>query len=181
MNYLVLIENKQEELPSLVNESNLNQESIKDGMTVKGCNSCIQAIEQCVKKSHPSLRPNAGVAFFVELNDQERLVVVQEIKKTYSRIINVDEVVKAIRTALLEDHGLQIYGVVLLKTGSLPKKLDRKIDYHACQNAFLDDSWDAIHTWTLNPQQDLQQLQADVNALLEHVQMYIEQSQFKVS
>ncbi|MBC1213130.1 hypothetical protein GNE08_02685 [Trichormus variabilis ARAD] len=181
MNYLVLIENAQKELPHLVNESNLKQESIKNIISIRGCNHCTQTIEQCVKQSHPSLRPNAGVAFSVEVNDKERLVVVQEVKKTYSRILNVDEVIKAIRTALLEEYGLQIYAVVLLKTGSLPKKSDRKIDRHACQRAFLNASWDAIHTWTINPQQDLQQLQIDVNALLENVQMYVQQAQFKVS
>ncbi|BAY23187.1 amino acid adenylation domain-containing protein [Calothrix sp. NIES-2100] len=181
MNNLVLIEKQPEELHKLINESNLKQESIKDIITIRGCNHCTQAIEQSVKQSHPSLRPNAGVAFSVEINDRERLVVVQEVKKTYLRILNVDEVIKAIRTAILEEHGLQIYAVVLLKTGSLPKKSDRKIDRHACQNTFLNANWNAIHTWTVNPQQDLQQLQADVNALLETVQMCVQQAQLKVS
>ncbi len=132
-----------------------------------------------MKHSHRCLRRSAVVAFSVEVNYQERLVVLQEVKRIYLRILNADEVIKTIRSAALEEHGLQIYAVVLLKTGSLPKYSNGKIDSHSCQNAFLNASLDAIHTWTVNPQQDLQQLQADVDALLENVQMF--QQALKVS
>ncbi|MFN6478178.1 hypothetical protein [Nostoc sp. DedQUE07] len=181
MNFLVLVNQQQEEI-QIVDESNLNlnKHSVRNIISIRGANYSTQAIEKTVTQSHPSLRQNAGVAFTVEVNYQERLVVIQEVKRTYSRILNVDEVIPAIRFAVLEEHGLQIYAVVLLKATSLPKDSDGKIDRQTCQKIFLNASLNAIHTWTVNPQQDLQQLQADVDALLENIQMS-QQAQFKVS
>jgi acyl-CoA synthetase (AMP-forming)/AMP-acid ligase II len=168
MNNLLLLSNRQKVQ---------NIEIIK----VQGSNYYPQAIEKSLKQSHPSLRPNAGVVFSIEVDYQERLVVLQEVKKTYSRILNVTEVIKAIRAAALEEHGLQVYTVVLLKTGSLPKDSHGKIDRDSCRDLFLNTNFDSLHTWTVKPQEDLQQLQIDVNTLLENVQMLAQQAQFKVS
>ncbi|WP_375495099.1 hypothetical protein [uncultured Nostoc sp.] len=183
MNFLVLVTEQQKEVQNFVDESNLNlnKHFVRNIISIRGANYSTQAVEKTANQSHPSLRKNAGVAFPVEVNYQERLVVIQEVKRTYLRILNVDEVIQAIRSAVLEEHGLQIYAVVLLKAISLPKDSDGKIDRQTCQKIFLNASLDAIHTWTVNPQQDLQQLQADVDALLENIQMSIQQTQFKVS
>ncbi|WP_017654184.1 hypothetical protein [Fortiea contorta] len=168
MNNLLMLNNRQE-------VQNI------DIIKIQGNNYYPQAIEKSLQQSHPCLRPNAGVVFSLEVNYQERLVVLQEVKRTYSRILNKDEVIKAIRAAALEEHKLQIYSVALLKANSLPKDAQGKIDRNACQDYFLKTNLDALHTWTINPQQDLQQLQTDVNALLENVQKFAQQTQFKVS
>ena len=174
MNHLVLVNPQQQQVQKLFDKSNLNQQLVNDVISIRGHNYHTQAIEKTVKQSHPSLKPSAGVVFSVEVNYQERLVVLQEVKRAYSRIFNADEVIKAIRSAVLEEHELQIYAVVFLKAGSIPKDSTGKIDYHACRNAFLNASLDAIHTWTVNHEQDLQQLQKDVDALLEQMQVFVQ-------
>ncbi len=174
MNHLVLVNPQKEKVQNLVDKSDLNQQFVDDVISIRGCNYHTQAIEKTVKHSHPSLKPSAGVVFSVEVNYQERLVVLQEVKRSYSRIFNADEVIKAIRSAVLEEHELQFYAVVFLKAGSILKDSTGKIDYHACRNAFLNTSLDAIHNWTVNPQQDLQQLQKDVDALLEQMQLFVQ-------
>jgi acyl-CoA synthetase (AMP-forming)/AMP-acid ligase II/acyl carrier protein len=144
---------------------------IKDVIIIRGRNHYPQDIEITVENSHPALRKGAGAAFSVEVNYQEKLVVVQEVERAYLRKLDTDEVIKAVRGAVSEHHELQVYAVVLIKTASIPKTSSGKIQRHACKNGFLNSSLDAVFTWTLNTQQDLLQLYSDVDSLLEQIQL----------
>ena len=56
----------------------------------------------------------------------------------------------AIRQAVTEEFELQVYAVVLLKAGSLPKTSSGKIQRHACRASFLKDEFVALATWRAN-------------------------------
>jgi acyl-CoA synthetase (AMP-forming)/AMP-acid ligase II/acyl carrier protein len=143
---------------------------LKDMMIIRGQNHYPQDIELTVQKSHPALRPNCGAAFSVEIDGVEQLVITQEIERTYLRQLDVDEVVKSIRQAVSEQHQLQVYAIVLLKTASIPKTSSGKIQRHACRVGFLNGSLDVVGDWTANLEQtDLLQLQAKVKDLREQV------------
>jgi acyl-CoA synthetase (AMP-forming)/AMP-acid ligase II/acyl carrier protein len=146
---------------------------IKDIIIIRGRNHYPQDIETTVEKSHPALRAGTGAAFSVEVNFQEKLVVVQEVERAYLRNLKGDEVIKAIRSSVSDQHELQVYAVVLLKTASIPKTSSGKIQRHACRTGFLNASLDMLETWTLNPQQDLLQLDSDVDSLLEQIQLSV--------
>ncbi|MEH2411672.1 AMP-binding protein [Nostoc sp.] len=143
---------------------------IKDVIIIRGRNHYPQDIEVTVEQSHPALRAGAGAAFSVEVNSQEKLVVVQEVERAYLRNLKGDEVIKAIRSSISEQHELQVYAVVLLKTASIPKTSSGKIQRHACRTGFLNASLDALDAWKLNPQQDLLQLHSNLDSLLEQIQ-----------
>lgn len=144
---------------------------LKDLIIIRGRNYYPQDIELTVERSHPALRPACGAAFAVEVNGVERLGVAQEVQRTYLRNLDVDEVVGAIRKAVSQEHELQLYAVVLLLTGSIPKTSSGKIQRYACRAGFLDGSLDVVGKWTGNPQQiDLDQLRAEVESLWKHVQ-----------
>ena len=144
---------------------------IKDIIIIRGQNHYPQDIELTVQKSHSALRPNCGAAFSMEVEGVERLVIVQEVERSYLRQLAVDEIVKVIRQAVSEQHQLQVYAVVLLRTASIPKTSSGKIQHHACRDAFLSGSLDIVGTWTASLQQiDLLELQQEVEALLEKVQ-----------
>jgi acyl-CoA synthetase (AMP-forming)/AMP-acid ligase II/acyl carrier protein len=143
---------------------------LKDMMIIRGQNHYPQDIELTVHNSHPALRANCGAAFSVEIEGVEQLVITQEIERTYLRQLDVDEVVKTIRQAVSEQHQLQVYAIVLLKTASIPKTSSGKVQRHACRVGFLDKSLDVVGDWTANLEQtDLQQLQAEVDDLWEQV------------
>ncbi|MBV7339837.1 AMP-binding protein [Chloroflexi bacterium TSY] len=120
---------------------------LKDMIVVRGCNYYPQDIELSVERSHGALRPGCGAAFSIEIEGDERLVVVQEVKRTEMRGLNMDEVVGAIRKAVSEEHGLQLYAVRLLKVGRIPKTSSGKIQRHACQDGFFADTLDTIGGW----------------------------------
>jgi acyl-CoA synthetase (AMP-forming)/AMP-acid ligase II len=58
---------------------------IKDVIIIRGRNHYPQDIELTVAQSHPALRPGHGTAFGLEVKGKERLVVVQEVRRSYSR------------------------------------------------------------------------------------------------
>ncbi|NMF65577.1 AMP-dependent synthetase [Brasilonema octagenarum UFV-E1] len=143
---------------------------LKDMMIIRGQNHYPQDIEFTVENSHPALRANCGAAFSVEIDGVEQLVITQEIERTYLRQLDVDQVVKSIRQAVSEQHQLQVYAIVLLKTASIPKTSSGKVQRHACRVGFLDKSLDVVGDWTANlTETDLQQLQAEVDNLWEQV------------
>jgi len=100
-------------------------------------------IELTVEKAHGALRPGCGAAFSVDIEEEERLVIVQEVKRQY-RKANLEEVIFAIRQAVAEEHGLQVHAVVLVRAGSVPKTSSGKIQRHACRSRFLEKRLDVL-------------------------------------
>ncbi len=123
---------------------------LKDLIIIRGRNHYPQDIELTVEQCHPALRPACGVAFSVDAMSEEQLVIVHEVERQY-RNLNVDEVVEAIRQAVAEHHELQVYAVVLIKTGSIPKTSSGKLQRNACRQGFLAGTFDVVGAWTLPP------------------------------
>ena len=116
---------------------------IKDVIIIRGCNYYPQDIELSVEKSHEGLRSNSGAAFSVSL-EEEKLVVVQEVERNYLRTLNFPQVVETIRKAVLEQHSLPVYAVVLIKPGTIPKTSSGKIQRHLCRTKFMENTLEII-------------------------------------
>ena len=144
---------------------------IKDLLIVRGQNHYPQDIELTVEQSHLALKPGCGAAFTVDIKNEERLVVVQEVERNYLRKLDVGEVVKSIHQAVTAQHSLQIYAAVLVKTGSIPKTSSGKIQRHACRSGFLAGSLNVIEDWSENPQGKAKfiNLQTEVDSLLREL------------
>ncbi|MDF5721980.1 MAG: amino acid adenylation domain-containing protein [Rhizonema sp. PD37] len=117
---------------------------LKDLIVIRGRNHYPQDIEKTVEQSHPALQLSSSAAFSIEAAFEERLVIAIEVKRTYLRNLDVGEVIKAIRQMVVEEYELQVYGVLLLKTGSIPKTSSGKIQRHACKAGFLNESLDIV-------------------------------------
>jgi 8-amino-7-oxononanoate synthase len=110
---------------------------MKDLIIIRGLNHYPQDIERTVERSHEALREGYGAAFAVEVGDEERLVVVQEIERRYIRKIDAEAVIGDIRRSVSQEHGIQAYAVVLLKTSSLPKTTSGKVQRNLCREHFI--------------------------------------------
>jgi acyl-CoA synthetase (AMP-forming)/AMP-acid ligase II/acyl carrier protein len=132
---------------------------LKDLIIIRGHNHYPQDIELTVEQSHPALRIAGGAAFTVEVDGVERLAIAHEVERNYLRQLKVDEVVGAIRQAIFEAHELQVYAVVLLKTGTLPKTSSGKIQRYACRSAFLAGTLEVVGHWQ-EPASNLVDLQS---------------------
>lgn len=113
---------------------------LKDLIILRGRNHYPQDIEATVAVSHPSLLRSGSAAFSVEVDEQEELVVVQEVKSRTSPETSV-EIYASIRQALAEDHALKPYAVILLKPNMIPKTSSGKVRRSACRIKFLTDAF----------------------------------------
>ncbi len=120
---------------------------LKDLIIIRGQNHYPQDIEVTVEQSHPALRITGGAAFSIEVNGVERLVITQEVKRHYLRHLDVDEVVAAIRQTISQVHELQVYAILLLRTGSIPKTSSGKIQRYSCRNGFLENTLEIVGQW----------------------------------
>ncbi len=116
----------------------------KDLIIIRGRNLYPQDIELTVERSYPSLRSESGAAFTftVELDNEEKLVVVQELE--FRAKPNIEEVIAAIRQAVAEEHEVQVYAVVLIKGGSIPKTSSGKIQRRATRAEFLAGNLEVV-------------------------------------
>ncbi|MCC2650942.1 MAG: hypothetical protein K0Q60_1097 [Microvirga sp.] len=108
---------------------------LKDLIIIRGRNHSPQDIELTVERSHAALRPSCGAAFSVEVEEEERLVVVQEMD--HRAEANIDEMAAAIRQAIGEQHELQVHAIVLIRPGSLAKTSSGKVQRHLARAKFL--------------------------------------------
>ncbi|MBV9792054.1 MAG: AMP-binding protein, partial [Chloroflexi bacterium] len=116
---------------------------LKDLIIIRGRNHYPQDIELTVAQSHPALRPSSGAAFSIDVQGEERLVIVQEVERQH-RKTDPTAIVDAIRAAVATQHDVQVYAVVLLRPGGIPKTSSGKIQRHACRSGFLANTLDVL-------------------------------------
>jgi amino acid adenylation domain-containing protein len=114
----------------------------KDLIIIRGRNLYPQDIELTAEKSHPSLRLGSCAAFAVEVDNEERLVVVQELE--FRAKPNYEEVISNLRQAVAEEHEIQIYAVLLIKPGTISKTSSGKIQRRATKAAFIGNNLDIV-------------------------------------
>ncbi|MHC5853048.1 amino acid adenylation domain-containing protein [Nostoc sp.] len=119
----------------------------KDLIIIRGRNLYPQDIELTAECSHSSLHSGASAAFTAEVNNEERLVIVQELK--FRAKPNLEEVISAIRQAVTEEHEVQVYAVVLIKPGSIPKTSSGKIQRRATRTQFQNGELNVVVSDTL--------------------------------
>jgi acyl-CoA synthetase (AMP-forming)/AMP-acid ligase II len=144
---------------------------LKDLIIIRGTNHYPQDIEWTVQQLHPALRPDYGAAFSIDLDRTEQLIVVQEVERN-APDFNADEMIAAIRQAISEAHELQVYAVVLVKSGNVLKTSSGKIQRQACKASFLAGELEVLADWSENPQltSRFQKLRVEVESLSEKIQ-----------
>ena len=110
---------------------------LKDLIILRGRNLYPQDVERTVEASHRSMRQGCGAAFAVDLGGAERLVVVQEVDRHAK---NLGEIADAARTAVAAEHEAQLYDLLLVREGAVPKTSSGKVQRSACRAAYLDRS-----------------------------------------
>ncbi len=118
---------------------------VKDLIIIRGTNHYPQDIEVTVEAAHPLIRQGCSAAFTVEVNGQEELVVVAEVRQ--SKNANFSEAIDAIRQAIVENHDLQTYAVVLIKARTINKTSSGKIQRRATKEDFLNNELQVVAEW----------------------------------
>ncbi|NES81011.1 MAG: fatty acyl-AMP ligase [Moorea sp. SIO2B7] len=143
---------------------------IKDLIIIRGTNHYPQDIEWTVQHLNPALRADYGAAFSIEADGEERLVVVQEVERR-AEIPDPEQLIADIRQEISEQHELQVYAVVLAKSGTILKTASGKIQRRACRTNFLTGNINVLADWSENPQvtTKFKHLKAEVENLAEQL------------
>jgi thioesterase domain-containing protein len=107
----------------------------KDLLIIRGRNIYPQDLEAAVMNCHAALRPGGTVAFSVEAEAEERIVIVQELRDAYRGALN--EITDAIRATVFEECGALAHAVILVPRGAIPKTSSGKLQRNACRAAHL--------------------------------------------
>ena len=124
---------------------------LKDVVIIRGRNLYPQDIELTAERSHPALRKGSVAAFAVEVENEERLVIVQELE--FRQKPDFEEAIAAIRQAVTLEQEVQVYAVVLIKGGSIPKTSSGKIQRRACKAEFLTGTLEVLASSILSSEE----------------------------
>lgn len=120
---------------------------LRDLIVVTGRSHYPHDIEGTVSACHPALAPFGAAAFTLEQQDGGGLVILQEVARSEVRRLPLDEVVEAIRTAVMAHHALDVQAIALLRPTSLLRTTSGKIRRSSCRTAFVDRSLPVLHVW----------------------------------
>jgi acyl-CoA synthetase (AMP-forming)/AMP-acid ligase II/acyl carrier protein len=120
---------------------------LKDLIIIRGRNYYPEDVEHTVHKAHDAFRAGHCVAFSVDVEDRESLVIVQEIEPR-RRDLDTDSALRAIRQAVAEQFELEVHAIILAKAGTIPKTTSGKKRRSACRERYLGGQQDVIAHWT---------------------------------
>jgi acyl carrier protein len=126
---------------------------LKDLIIIHGRNYYPQDIEFIAEHSHAALRPNASAAFPIDINEEEKLIIVAEVERTAMRSLDTETVCDAIRHRISEEYELEVFGIQLLRTASILKTSSGKIQRKACKEAYLGKTLEVVGESFMNTSQ----------------------------
>ncbi len=118
----------------------------KDLIIINGRNLYPHDIELVVEQAHDALRVGGGVAFSIDSETGEQLIIAQELERGY-RKSDLDEITSAIRMAVFDLLDIAPHAILLLRTGKLPKTSSGKLQRFACREKYLTAELDALAHW----------------------------------
>ncbi|MEM6654466.1 MAG: AMP-binding protein [Planctomycetota bacterium] len=137
---------------------------VKDVIILRGRNHYPQDIEQTAQESHEAVLP--GAAFTIDPNEvdsneidptgdstgegEEQLVLVHQIDRSCRDECRA-AAAEAIRRAVLSEHELDPWAIVLIRQTSLPITSSGKVQRSQCRNLFLAGELKSLHEWRRKP------------------------------
>ncbi len=128
---------------------------LKDLLIVRGYKHYPQDLELTAERQHEIIRPGCVAAFAIEVGGHETVAILAEVNQRglsadhHEREATLAQVVTSVRTAVADQHGIQLAAVSLIGIGALPKTSSGKLRRQACRAAFHDASLDELTRWTL--------------------------------
>ncbi|MTH95611.1 non-ribosomal peptide synthetase [Roseibium sp. RKSG952] len=110
---------------------------IKEMIIVRGQNHYAVDLEIIANDSDPLLGHDRTIAFGVEGDGGEKLVLVHELSRSALRRYNADAVAQTMRLAILEQHDVSVETVVFIRPASLPRTTSGKLQRSRARELFL--------------------------------------------
>ncbi len=118
---------------------------LKELIILRGRNLYPQDIEATVQGAWEGLRKGGGASFSVDIDGEERLIVVQEVERTFLRELDPERVEADVRQAIAEVHEAHLYDLVLIRPATLAKTSSGKIQRRKSQRDYIDGRLDGLY------------------------------------
>jgi acyl transferase domain-containing protein/acyl-CoA synthetase (AMP-forming)/AMP-acid ligase II/NADP-dependent 3-hydroxy acid dehydrogenase YdfG/NADPH:quinone reductase-like Zn-dependent oxidoreductase/acyl carrier protein len=111
---------------------------LKDLLVIHGKNHHASDIEQTVEAIDERFVTSGIAAFAISVDDEERLVVLQELERSKEGYDNVAlaDITERVRRTILERHQISPYDIVLI-SGGLARTTSGKVRRHECRELYL--------------------------------------------
>ena len=120
---------------------------LNDVLVFWGLNHYPEHIEHTVEACHPGFRTNSGAAFAISVEGCDRLIVAQEVARSHRRTLTAEDVAESIRWAVFDEHFVDVYGIVLLNPGGIPKTSSGKLQRRACREKYVNGDLEVLDEW----------------------------------
>jgi acyl-CoA synthetase (AMP-forming)/AMP-acid ligase II/surfactin synthase thioesterase subunit/protoporphyrinogen oxidase/acyl carrier protein len=111
---------------------------LKDLLVVRGRNVYPQDIEENLRSAHPLVRPGGVVAFGVDdASGQEQLAVIVEVRVDRPGKQVLEELARAVRQCVTENHQLGCHTLVLARSGVVQKTTSGKLQRRAARQSLV--------------------------------------------
>jgi acyl-CoA synthetase (AMP-forming)/AMP-acid ligase II len=110
---------------------------LKDVIIINGRNLSALDFELAATDAHPSLMPGASAAFGIDVDGEERVVLMHETRPGQDQVL-VEDVAYQVRKAVSDMLKVPLATFVLLKPGSLPRSASGKIQRFQCRQQYLE-------------------------------------------
>ncbi|MDX6189697.1 AMP-binding protein [Flavobacterium sp. Fl-318] len=117
---------------------------IKDLIIIRGLNYYPQDLERSSYYSHPDLRIDGAAAFSMNKQGNECCYIVQELTRNAVLSPKFDEYTKAIRTAVLKEHGIAIEAILFVSPMHVPRTTSGKIQRRLAKRTTELEEWPNI-------------------------------------
>jgi len=114
---------------------------LKELIIIRGKNFYPEDIEAAARMSHNDLLDCRGAAFSIECDNEERLVLVQEVKKKDACAENYVSYEANIRIALSSSQHIDLHDIAFVRQKELPVTSSGKIQRIKCRQHYLDNQY----------------------------------------
>lgn len=123
---------------------------LKDLILVHGRNLYPQDLEQTAEGSHPNIRPGGVIAVSVDKGHREATVMLVECSRRPSPDV-VRELIDSVQKQVGIEHQLDLYDIVPLSAGSLPRTSSGKPRRSAARQLYLQGALESLRLATKAP------------------------------
>ena len=117
---------------------------LKELIVVAGRNVFPGDVEATATAAHDALEPGGCVAFGVEEEGTEAVVLVAEVRRVRRRDVEVEGVVGAVREAVVLEHEVGVKEVVLVRPGAVPRTTSGKLRRGEARRRYVEGEWEAL-------------------------------------
>lgn len=122
---------------------------LKELIIIRGRNFFPADIENMVDNCDFALQPNGCAAFTIDDNKEEKLVIVQELKRTFIDNIDYDEIYRSILALVSDRFDITVSSIILTTPLAIPRTTSGKIQRLKCKEMYSENELKVISSWEL--------------------------------